>query len=61
VVIGSLVGIYFGAFLVHNNFVNLKAMYGALSFLLIGSGLYIIRTYLMDDKKILEEEAVAMD
>ena len=26
VVIGSLVGIYFGAFLVHNNFVNLKAM-----------------------------------
>tara|TARA_A100001015_G_C14700681_1_gene598144 strand:- start:446 stop:733 length:288 start_codon:yes stop_codon:yes gene_type:complete len=61
VVIGSLVGIYFGAFLVHNNFVNLKAMYGALSFLLIGSGLYIIRTYLMDDKKILEEEAVLMD
>ena len=61
VVIGSLVGIYFGAFLVHNNYVNLKAMYGALSFLLIGSGLYIIRTYLMDDKKILEEEAVAMD
>ena len=33
----------------------------ALSFLLIGSGLYIIRTYLMDDKKILDEETVLMD
>tara|TARA_B100000925_G_C21954607_1_gene450582 strand:+ start:107 stop:544 length:438 start_codon:yes stop_codon:yes gene_type:complete len=61
VVIGSLVGIYFGAFLVHNNFVNLKAMYSVLAFLLIGSGLYIVRTYIMNDAKILEERTVAMD
>jgi len=61
VVIGSLVGIYFGAFLVHNNFVNLKAMYSVLAFLLIGSGLYIVHTYIMNDAKILEVETVAMD
>tara|TARA_X000000950_G_C13872638_1_gene643548 strand:- start:132 stop:569 length:438 start_codon:yes stop_codon:yes gene_type:complete len=61
VVIGSLVGIYFGAFLVHNNFVNLKAMYSVLAFLLIGSGLYIVRTYIMNDAKILEERTVTMD
>ena len=61
VVIGSLVGIYFGAFLVHNNFVNLKAMYSVLAFLLIGSGLYIVRTYIMNDAKILEERNVALD
>lgn len=61
VVIGSLVGIYFGAFLVHNNFVNLKAMYSVLAFLLIGSGLYIVRTYIMNDAKISEERTVAMD
>ena len=61
VVIGSLVGIYFGAFLVHNNFVNLKAMYSVLAFLLISSGLYIVRTYIMNDAKILQVETVAMD
>lgn len=61
VVIGSLVGIYFGAFLVHNNFVNLKAMYSVLAFLLIGSGLYIVRTYIINDAKILEERTVTMD
>ena len=61
VVIGSLVGIYMGSYLVHNDFVNLKSMYTILAFLLIGSGLYIVRTYLIDDKKILEEEAIVME
>lgn len=61
VVIGSLVGIYMGSYLVHNDFVNLKSMYATLAFLLIGSGLYIVRTYLIDDKKILEEEAIVME
>lgn len=61
VVIGSLVGIYIGSYLVHNDFVNLKSMYTILAFLLIGSGLYIVRTYLIDDKKILEEEAFVME
>ena len=61
VVIGSLVGIYMGSYLVHNDFVNLKSMYATLAFILIGSGLYIVRTYLIDDKKILEEEAIVME
>lgn len=61
VVIGSLVGIYMGSYLVHNDFVNLKSMYTILAFILIGSGLYIVRTYLIDDKKILEEEAIVME
>ena len=62
VVIGSLVGIYMGSYLVHNDFVNLKTIYAALSFILIGSGLYIVHTYLIDDKKILEEEeAILME
>lgn len=61
VVIGSLVGIYMGSYLVHNDFVNLKSMYTILAFLLIGSGLYIVRTYLINDKKILEEEAIVME
>ena len=56
VVIGSLIGIYFGAYLVHNNYINLKIMYGTLAALLIGSGLYIIYTYLLNEDKIEEEK-----
>ena len=56
VVIGSLIGIYFGSYLVHNNYINLKFMYGSLASLLIGSGLYIIYIYLLNDEKIIEEK-----
>lgn len=56
VVFGSLLGIYLGSYLVNNNFINLKFMYGSLAGLLIGSGLYIIYTYLLDDNKLNREE-----
>lgn len=56
VVIGSLIGIYLGSYLVHNNYINLKFMYGSLASLLIGSGLYIIYIYLLNDEKIVEEK-----
>lgn len=56
VVIGSLLGIYFGSYLVNNNYINLKFMYGSLAGLLIGSGIYIIYTYLLNDNKLNEEE-----
>ena len=56
VVIGSLLGIYLGSYLVNNNYINLKFMYGNLAGLLIGSGLYIIYTYLLNDNKLNEEE-----
>ena len=38
------------------NYVNLKFMYGNLAGLLIGSGLYIIYTYLLNEDKIEEEK-----
>ena len=56
VVIGSLLGIYLGSYLVNNNYINLKFMYGNLAGLLIGSGVYIIYTYLLNDNKLNEEE-----
>lgn len=58
VVIGSLIGIYVGSYLVHNNYINLKFMYGNLAALLIGSGLYIIYTYLLNNDKIEEEKLI---
>jgi uncharacterized membrane protein YfcA len=56
VVFGSLLGIFLGSYLVNNNYINLKFMYGNLAGLLIGSGLYIIYTYLLNDNKLNEEE-----
>ena len=56
VVFGSLLGIYLGSYLVNKNYVNLKFMYGNLAGLLIGSGLYIIYNYLLNDDKIEEEK-----
>ena len=56
VVFGSLLGIYLGSYLVNKNYINLKFMYGNLAGLLIGSGLYIIYTYLLNDDKITEEK-----
>ena len=56
VVFGSLLGIYLGSYLVNKNYVNLKFMYGNLAGLLIGSGLYIIYTYLLNEDKIEEEK-----
>ncbi len=57
VVIGSLLGIYLGSYLVNNNYINLKFMYGNLAGLLIGSGLYIIYTYLLNDNELIKEES----
>ena len=56
VVFGSLLGIYLGSYLVNKNYVNLKFMYGNLAGLLIGSGLYIIYAYLLNEDKIEEEK-----
>lgn len=56
IVIGSLLGIYLGSYLVNNHYINLKFMYGNLAGLLIGSGVYIIYTYLLNDNKLNEEE-----
>ena len=56
VVLGSLVGIYVGSYLVHHNYINLKMMYTSLAMILIGSGVYIFKTYVLQDKKIIEEE-----
>ena len=56
VVLGSLVGIYVGSYLVHHNYINLKMIYSTLAMILIGSGVYIFKTYVLQDKKIIEEE-----
>jgi uncharacterized membrane protein YfcA len=58
VVLGSLIGIYAGSYLVNNNYINLKFMYGNLAGLLIGSGFYIIYNYLLNDNKLKEEESI---
>ena len=58
VVFGSLIGIYTGSYLVNNNYINLKLMYGNLAGLLIGSGFYIIYNYLLNDNNLKEQESI---
>ena len=58
VVFGSLIGIYTGSYLVNNNYINLKFMYGNLAGLLIGSGFYIIYNYLLNDNNLKEQESI---
>lgn len=52
VVFGSLLGIYIGAYLVHNDYVTEEIMYTLLSILLISSGLYIIYDHLLFTNKM---------
>ena len=52
VVLGSLIGIYVGAYLVQKDYVTEKIMYTLLSILLISSGLYIIYDHLLYTDKI---------
>lgn len=47
VVIGSLVGIYLGSYIVNNNLIDLQSIYGILSALLIFSGFYIIYEHII--------------
>ena len=48
VVLGSLLGIFTGSYLVNYDYVNLRMMYIALTVLLFGSGLYILNTYILN-------------
>lgn len=47
VVLGSLLGIFTGSYLVNYDYVNLRMMYIALTVLLFGSGLYILNMYIL--------------
>lgn len=48
IVLGSLLGIFIGSYLVNYDYVNIRIMYIALTVLLFGSGLYILNTYILN-------------